>query len=61
MEGYEYKIGQRPPELAEDGSFKIPLGLRGYNIVDDEGRILTVDKATGLLVELQDTDDGGDE
>jgi len=49
MEGYS--IGQKPPGLAEDGSFDVGFGVRGFSITDDEGRILSVDKSTGLLVE----------
>ena len=49
MEGYE--IGQTPPELAEDGSFKTELGVRAHSIVDGEGRILSVDMATRQLIE----------
>ncbi len=50
MESYE--IGQRPPELEDDGSFASPLPkIRVYSIVDDEGRFLIVDKTTGLLIE----------
>lgn len=49
MEGY--KIGQKPPGLAEDGSFEIGLDVRGFSVVGEEGAILVVDKTTGLLVE----------
>ncbi|MDO8728785.1 MAG: hypothetical protein Q7K26_02715 [bacterium] len=50
MEGYT--IGQRPPELEDDGSFASPLpDIRVHSIVDDEGRFLIVNKTTGLLVE----------
>lgn len=55
MEGYE--IGQRPPGLGDDGSFASPFpDIRVHSIVDDEGRILIVDK-TGLLVEEDPSDD----
>ena len=47
MEGYE--AGQRPPGLAEDGSFDTPLGGRSYSIVGNDGSILAVDRQTGLL------------
>ncbi len=54
MEGYS--IGQKPPGLADDGSFRTPQGVLVFAIVDDEGRILCVDKKTGLLVEDIDDD-----
>lgn len=46
-----YGIGQRPPELAEDGSFMAVSGIRVHAILDDAGRVLIVDKKTGLLIE----------
>lgn len=49
MDGYA--VGQRPPELADDGSFQTPMGVRAYSIVAENGDILSVDKETGLLVE----------
>ncbi len=45
-----YAVGQKPPGLAGDGSF-VALGVRVFSIVDDEGKVLSVDKTTGLLVE----------
>ena len=49
MEGYG--IGQTPPGLAEDGSFESALNVRVHSIVDDDGKILVVDKETGVLIE----------
>lgn len=48
MEGYE--VGQRPPGLADDGSFDTPLGVRTQSIIDDEGQILIIDRKTGVLI-----------
>lgn len=59
MEGL--KLGQRPPELAEDGSFNAGYGLRVHSIVDEEGRILSVDKATGLLAKDEEDESSGGE
>jgi hypothetical protein len=56
MDGYQ--IGQRPPDLQEDGSFKVFDGSYAYSVIDDMGRFLKVDKTTRLLV--VDTDISAD-
>jgi hypothetical protein len=53
-----YAVGQKPPGLAEDGTFDTPAGVRASSIVDARGDILIVDKKTGLLVQdIADEDD----
>ncbi len=54
MDGYE--VGQKPPGLAEDGSFLTALGARAYSIISDDGVILLVSKDTNLLTE-EDAED----
>jgi hypothetical protein len=57
-----YNIGQKPPGLAEDGSFDAPItGIRVHCFVGDGGEILVVDKTTGLLIEQVEDDFGEDE
>jgi hypothetical protein len=51
-----YAVGKQPPGLADDGAFETPLGVRAHSIVDESGKILVVDKSTGLFVE--DKSDG---
>lgn len=53
----DYQVGKKPPGLAEDGSFQTPFGIRTTMITDDNGDILVVDKATGLLVRADPEDE----
>ena len=46
-----YAVGQRPPGLSDDGSFTTEMGVRVNSIVDENGRILTIDVDTRLLIE----------
>jgi hypothetical protein len=54
----ELAEGVRPPGLKEDGSFDTPLGIRAFSVVDAEGRCLSVDKTTGLLVPDPEDEEG---
>ena len=53
--GNEYEVGQRPPDLLENGSFQLPLpDVRGKSFIDDAGKILAVDMAKGVLIEVEE-------
>lgn len=44
-------VGDKPPGLAEDGTFDTGFaGMRAHSILDSNGQILLVDKESGLLV-----------
>jgi hypothetical protein len=49
-----YRVGDKPPNLQNDGSFDTPLGVRVKSVVGENGEILVVDQAAGLFVEVND-------
>jgi hypothetical protein len=53
----QYKAGQSPPGLEDDGSFRDQCGNLVFSIVDVDGDILVVDRMTGLLVEYDDDEE----